>query len=514
MKNLRFASALTVVLVTSGLAGSFAACSSHDEPSGAAASTATGAGGSTGEGGATSAGGTGGGTAIDATTFCASYAKATCAATDGCMCPAKAGEPSCEERNTAQCELGLAKLIAGITLGDLEFDATVAGECIEAAAATLASCELPTSRNRPKACEGFLRDKAALGATCSKFGPNLLCGDGAGVCSPEGGKCLALPKADAMCVVGRCGDGLVCDGGICRALQGEGKACLGDDVCEKAFVCREGFCKKPGQKDEACSTAAQCAVGLGCFSGACATANALGDGCNFDECGPDATCAQTPGLKKCVAKAKVGEACSQFGDCEAGTDCDYAQMSPKCVAIPKIGETCAIGYCAEGASCKDGSCVATPKVGETCATGSSKPCIDGTGCVGSKCAAGAPAGQACVGDEGACAAGHVCDYAKMPAQCVALGDVGAACDNSDTRCKAGLHCDTAKNACAKPVALGEPCTSPLACETGNYCEFGQNGGTCAKLPSMKDESCMVECGGGLRCVGPLGLCAKGACVIR
>jgi hypothetical protein len=430
------------------------------------------------------------------------------------MCPTKAGEPSCEERNTSQCELGLAKLIAGITLGDLEFDAAVAADCIAVAAKTLETCELPTSRNRPKSCETFLRDKATLGATCSTFGANLACGAGAGVCASEGGTCVALPKADEVCIVGRCADGLECDGGTCRPLQGEGKPCLGDDVCQAALVCREGTCKAPAAEGESCLMASQCAEGLGCFSGACAPAVAAGKGCNLDECGPDATCLETPGLKTCVAKAKAGEACVQFGDCEAGTDCDYAPMNPKCVPIPKLGEMCAIGYCAPGASCKDGMCVATPKVGEGCATGSSKPCVDGAGCVSGTCVAGAPAGQSCVGDEGACEQGSVCDYAKMPPQCLALGDVGAKCDNNDALCKAGLHCDAGKNACAMPVALGQPCSSPLACGAGGYCEFGPNGGVCTKLPSSAGEGCTYECGGGLRCVGPNGLCAKGACVIR
>ncbi len=450
---------------------------------------------------------------LTAETFCENYAKAVCSATDGCGCPTNDGEPSCTEKNTSNCKTSLAGLIGAIALGDVTFDAENAAACIEQAAETLQSCPLPTARNRPAPCEGYLQDRAKLGESCSIFGTGLLCANGAGACNGMTMECDALPSKGVDCVSNRCSAGLVCDLGKCQVLQAENGPCGSDLACKIDLVCLQGKCLPPQAKGATCAIATECAAELGCIANQCDTAFAEGEGCTGPECGPEGYCRDEEGLKKCAAKAVAGEPCMQFDDCAQGTECDYTLAAPKCVVLPKLGEACPLFQCAGDTTCSGGICITPPKLGEPCANDAGKPCADGLGCGGGgTCVVGGAPGAECVGATQACDLGAACNFATRPPKCAAKGDAGAPCANIDALCKAGLFCNPVTSLCSPPLALGESCGSAAACGEGNYCD--PEDGMCTKLPSQAGEVCKFECGGNLRCRGPSGLCTKGACAIR
>ncbi|MBI5535361.1 MAG: hypothetical protein HY898_21715 [Deltaproteobacteria bacterium] len=71
-----------------------------------------------------------------------------------------------------------------------------------------------------------------------------------------------------------------------------------------------------------CVTSDECVLGLHCAQGACAEAVAAGASCAGDEfflCGKDQYCQWD--TKTCVAKKKLGEACSGAGSCLEGMTC-------------------------------------------------------------------------------------------------------------------------------------------------------------------------------------------------
>lgn len=501
---------LAPLLAAALLAGAFVACSSDIE-------TPSGAGGSGGAGDSGGAGGSGAGDGLTAGTFCGAYAQAACGAIENCDCPPAQGMTTCAKKLAAGCQGSLIALIGAISLGEIAFDAASAQACIDTAATTLKTCVLPTERNKPAACGNYMQDLATLGAKCSMFGGNLPCAKGQGACTGMTGLCEPLPKDGEPCFSSHCVVGLVCDAGKCRPLQPKQGMCGSDLACKAGLVCVEGLCSEPQLKGAACTMESGCATGLGCIAGQCATAIAEGQGCDPVGCGAEGYCMPTPGLKKCAAKAQPGDACMQFDDCAAGATCDFMKAGPTCATLPKVGEPCPMFLCAGSATCSNGSCIVAPGNGEACAPDSPKPCAAPFGCDHSMiltgvCAAG-KVGEACKGDEQACALGAVCDFMQQPPLCRTKGAAGATCDQNDSLCQDGLFCDQLSNMCALPLAVGKPCTSPVGCAAGAYCEFGPMGGVCTKLPSQLGDACSFMCGSDLRCTGPSGVCTKGACVI-
>jgi hypothetical protein len=200
------------------------------------------------------------------------------------------------------------------------------------------SCDRrPWSRQlTPASCTRALHGVAALGAVVydgleceSGFAwPDLRCED---TCCPA--TCVepldrSLPgDGDACGQFGECGDGLVCDGDVCRAAPGRGHACALDLDCGDRLVCVEGRCDRPRHLGERCVPSVLGPIGQS-LQAQCA---------HVDE-----TCAGDP--PTCRKVPLRGDRCGPVEPCGQGLYCD--RDAGRCVGFgeegaPCHGETCA-----------------------------------------------------------------------------------------------------------------------------------------------------------------------------
>ena len=173
--------------------------------------------------------------------------------------------------------------------------------------------------------------------------------------------------AGVQCESGSCSGVSDTECGKCRVRKAVGEVCTGaTDSCEPGTFCGQaGKCTAtPSKKGDACPDSV-CAGGLFCDNGKCAGLKAAGAACqSFFECdyANGVTCDTT--AMKCVQikVVGVGEACGEaLTSCAGDAQCDSATM--KCVARPKLGEACSTDpdNCENGLTCESGKCaVPTP----------------------------------------------------------------------------------------------------------------------------------------------------------
>jgi hypothetical protein len=296
-----------------------------------------------------------------------------------------------------------------------------------------------------------------------------------------------LPEALAMCdaLVGQRAAGVACEDSV---------ECAPGLTCNLDVTC-PGTCAVPATTEdlpqgaacvpEVCLTpeahCSACAVGLECVNQICVPTPHIGDACTgILGCGEALWCDQTAG--HCAARAKLGEACSDFRqiapNCEDGEWCDDPPASPQvsgtCKAPANQGESCrSDANCVEpytcvplpggtpldhgtcgakqplGSACDSFAdcvsnlcsstsvCVPEPALGETCID----TCADGLACSGSLCLTKRYAGEAC-------GASDTCINSRCSAgTCTLRGHFGDACTVDDD-CLSG-HCGS--GGCVDPV---------------------------------------------------------------
>jgi len=459
--------------------------------------------------------------AIQITDLCPLLAKKTCAALTACACPMADGSPAaCTASQTDQCAKSILTSAGAILLGSVVLDSAAAAVCLAGFDALAKSCDKPSSRNRPAACQAIFLDTAAIGGTCATYSGGLLCAGGLGYCDSASKKCQSLPGDGKTCGDGqRCAVPLVCDGGICQSAGAGGAPCQFDASCQIGLVCdSKNSCQQPAKTGESCNFSDQCATGLACQGSVCGAAALVGSPCMGEVCGANAVCFLASYESICRAKFSLGAGCSGWDSCQSGLFCDYTNGSV-CLPLPKAGQPCPELICGPGLACPntgkpdESVCVPLPKAGAPCLAAATLPCEVGLGCDANSgtCALPGAVGGPCLLGGTQCPAGAVCDLSSLLQKCIALGDVGAVCGFNDGACKSGLYCDYSSkvvSACKALVAPGGTCNASDACVIGYTCA---SSGMCEAVPNKIGESCQAECGGGLQCIPPDGICSKGLC---
>lgn len=347
---------------------------------------------------------------------------------------------------------GPADMVALAKAGKASYDAIAAGKCM----ALYSNCTLITSGKAPGECAAVFTGNTADGGDCDqdeacKSGyckhNDMLDASCPGVCTAKakvGSVCQEDDgcEGDALCIADLCAApggklGDACSGNSC----GTGLYCVSSDgpqnvcaakldvsmPCNDEMACKDGlFCgMNPAGDGAICQTQAKIGAACGGGSGSGSGSGGFGSdafGTTSGPCEGKAICT-SPGAGKpavCVAKAKVGEACSSNAQCggmdvqcaglsdsKAGTcqllpgkeqpcsqpdftkgelfTCQLPLMcdpaSSKCSDPPGVGQSCML-FCAQGLTCSDGKCTAKATEGQPCGAAQ---CASGLSCDGIKC---------------------------------------------------------------------------------------------------------------------------------
>lgn len=347
---------------------------------------------------------------------------------------------------------GPAGIVALVKAGTVTYDAVAAGKCM----GMYTNCALISSGKAPGDCAAVFTGTLSDGAACTedeacKSGyckqSDMLDSSCPGVCAAQGkvgaacqeddgceGSLLCIGEVCAAaggksgdpCSGNSCGDGLYCasaDGptNTCQPKLSANMPCADEKACKPGLFCGmstsgdEQICQPQAKLGEPCGGASGSGGGSGGFG-----SDAFG--APIGPCEGSAICA-SPGIGKpsvCVAKVKVGEACSsdaqcggmdvqcaglsdgkpgtcqplpgkeqacaqpdftkgQLFTCQLPLVCDAA--SSKCVDPPGAGQSCLL-FCAKGLTCSGGKCTAKATEGQPCGAA---PCADGLMCEGDKC---------------------------------------------------------------------------------------------------------------------------------
>ena len=434
-----------------------------------------------------------------------------------------------------------------------------AGDCPEATACATAACERGRCVESPardgQACRGV--DKCSQGGACQAgqcVGQSRTCPEPenpclVATCDAASGGCGVAPApaetqcddgdactVDDTCIAGVCGgapmacgalDG-ACVIGICAPEAGgcmavprdDGTPCGGDDRCLVAGTCASGRCT--GEVTDCHALDGTCRVGL-CdpATGGCGAVQAEdgtacddGDPCTVDDaCGVDGAC-----LGHALDCGVLTSACAA-GRCDPATGACVADPVPN-------GAPCEDGQlCTEGDTCQSGLCTGTPRPCEGTADGCQVGvCDEATGaCALAPALEGTPCddnnlcttGDVCVG--GACGAAAVdclvpgacyvaaCEPANgacltrlqptggaegAPGDAACQNGVDDDCDGAidaadpdcrtclvDADCNAEVACHTfvcADNRCVDaPAPAGTPCDDGNACTRADACDAGR-----------------------------------------
>jgi Cys-rich repeat protein len=301
-----------------------------------------------------------------------------------------------------------------------------------------------------------------------------------------------------------CGQGYICDGGLCVWNPTE---CSVDLDCPEGYFCDSGLCQ-PGTPVE-CTTDEDCGEGAVCNDGICIPVTPV---CSSDEdCGEGWTCVS-------------GECLSARLPCSADVDCpEFQYCSFLCgggtpARIPCAGECVEIECVPSEEICDklDNDCDGI--VDDDCVTPvectADAECLDGSFCDFSK-----------IDQSGCCMPDQVCLMYLLP--CVGTCTVKPVADcETSVDCPGGQYCrilcgngwcagdciDLVGNSCTgdKDCGAEMECAFPWACPMCIGCEcFGE----CHKagLAPLKDGECWYDsdCASDMSCVGEQ-ICPIGA----
>ena len=340
--------------------------------------------------------------------------------------------------------------------------------------------------------------------------------------------------SDSDCVTGRClpfGGGTFCleecqtsldcgAGQVCSALASGGKQCVPVRFdcdaeclvrgCEAGKVCDQNswHCVTPKQLCEPCNNSWECADGLGCDMEHHTCATRCGA---FWRCPENSACIDPPDGTPPVCRFNTGKCCST-------TDCEWAVCPPELperdgdICMPCVeGHRCnSIGYCEQGLCVPQEMCpLGLPfKVDGECVE-----CILHSDCpqqaesLGSYCSGGT-----CFDTEIGCLWCQECSYCVDPYPgCRQVQGIWICVQcTADDMCPAGQKCDLDLLACEKVPEAGPGCGQclleeewvstlgvNLKCDVGSGCWYDPLDGSC--------DSVEVNCKGGARCIGLMGL---------
>jgi|GEM_PF-3928101 len=211
----------------------------------------------------------------------------------------------------------------------------------------------------------------------------------------------------------------------------------------------------------------------------------------------------------CVAPNGLGEDC-ESNACEAGLSCP-SQPPYTCRELGELGGACTdSGDCGWPGVCIEEVCADDAAEGEFCRAAES--CAQGLYCRGAEgyedqaCAVPVAAGDPCDGTFDQCVDGYVCAGSE-PLSCrLAYGAENEDCGAYG--CDSGLWCDTSQSAvgtCLPPVGEGEDCLANDSCLADLLC---MDDAKCHPL-GEQDDPCSVfaeSCDSGLFCDRETVLC--------
>jgi hypothetical protein len=220
---------------------------------------------------------------------------------------------------------------------------------------------------------------------------------------PEGTAC----NISAQCQTGVCAylDTTGTSGcGVCTAVLKEGERCTQDkSFCERGTSCtgslekpRETTCKRVtyAEPQAPCSYNVLCGPGYVCAQKGdnptplCYESSGPGGMCEEDvSCNEDSFCDKS--TRKCVSRAKAGEACSSVLPCAKGLGCDKTQSTCAPIIFAAPGErcggniACAQGVCGQGTGAP--TCPPVVEDGRGCLANGHMTCKAPAFCLGGKC---------------------------------------------------------------------------------------------------------------------------------
>jgi len=324
-------------------------------------------------------------------------------------------------------------------------------------AATTKSCGAPS-------CTGGIEKQVS---TC----------DGAGTCKPASKTCGLYACGPTSCLASctkneDCASGNYCTSGVCKPVEGLGKACIDSSNCDSGFCTDSVCCEKAS-----CGTGASCGGagkclktngsvcvdGPECASGSCVDGVCCDKACNgqceaCDVAGREGTCTLVVGdphggrtkcdsleandCKKAQCDGKVADKCNGFKN-GATIDCGSASCTID-KRYQAIGKCDGAGGCAmpDPKNCTPFACDAAASNGckSTCAADAD--CADGFTCDGGACVQGAKCSEDGTKSIDKTGGEKLC----TPYKCGSDGKCATSCASS-ADCATGTVCDTNVKAC-------------------------------------------------------------------
>ena len=235
-----------------------------------------------------------------------------------------------------------------------------------------------------------------------------------------------------------CGDGLVCQNGICKTMLNGPCTVLSECATPPATVCNGSF-QGPG--------------GINNGGGTCQNAPIGGLG---EACPCNVGLVEVTGMNGCICKGGINYPCQNDNQCQSG-DC----LDGFCTGPKTIGQTCGEGTCDTGLKCSLGFCqldsanVRSGNLGAYCevnqpwppASGQQAPgCVSGTTCQNNICVQASAELNSSCSTSSVCpgpliCVNTVCSYQNNPNQCNNIScTAGFTCSDNECLGNAGQAC--------------------------------------------------------------------------
>ena len=244
-----------------------------------------------------------------------------------------------------------ADILNGVDGGSILYDASQAGECLEALRSS--SCGLYAFEDTlfASVCTDVFSGVVEDGQLCYV---DLQCTSS--WCDIEScessccvGTCLSIPQGGAIgqaCPLGLCDEGSYChwDTETCQALKAASAPCDYSEECANELLCLGGTCEPPRQEGEPCLDGQCGRMGVTCdpTSAICVSVQTAGEICNpnVDLCATGLVC--NSDTHTCTVAPGAGEPC--IGQCSGyQVYCDYGDgfgAEGTCAYRKANGSTC------------------------------------------------------------------------------------------------------------------------------------------------------------------------------